>query len=320
MSIMVVGSIAFDTVETPHGKVENVVAGAATYFALAASYFTQVRVVGVVGEDFGPEEEALFTGRGIDIRGIEHAPGKSFHWKGEYTGSMNEAKTLDTELNVFAAFEPKIPEAYNDSEYLFLANIDPKLQLKVRQQMPNVKLVCGDTMNYWIADHAAALAEVIKELDVLLINDGEARMLSGLSNIVQAAEKIIAMGPKSLVIKHGEHGATAFFGEHSFAPSPKPSRPFRAPTLPLADLIDPTGAGDSFAGGFYGYIASQPTLTSVVFRRALFYGGVMGSFACEAFGTNRTASLTRNEIEERFEAFREISHLDYERSPELTTP
>ena len=312
MSILVVGSVAFDTVETPHGKVENVLAGAATYFALSASFFTNVRVVGVVGEDFGAEQEAVFAKRNIDIRGIEHAPGKSFHWKGEYTGSMNEAKTLDTELNVFASFEPKIPAEYQDSEYLFLANIDPKLQAKVRQQMPDVKLVCGDTMNYWIADHSAALAEVLKELDVLLINDGEARMLSGVHNMVLAAEKIIAMGPKSLVIKHGEHGATAFFGHNSFAEQHKLSRPFRAPTLPLSELVDPTGAGDSFAGGFYGYLASQPELTPAVFRRALFYGGVMGSFACEKFGTDRLVELTRAEIEERFEVFREISHLDFE--------
>jgi len=308
---LVVGSVAFDTVETPHGRVENVVAGAATYFALAASYFTKVRVVGVVGEDFGPEHEALFTGRGIDIRGIEHAPGKSFHWKGEYTGTMNEAKTLDTQLNVFAEFEPKIPKEYADTEYLFLANIDPKLQAKVRQQMPDVKMVCGDTMNYWIADHREALLTVLKELDVLLINDGEARMLSGIHNIVKAAEAIIAMGPKSLVIKHGEHGATAFFGANSFPGEHKLKRPFRAPTLPLEGLIDPTGAGDSFAGGFYGYIASQPELTPAVFQRALFYGGVMGSFACESFGTERTATLTWDEIEERFEIFKEISHLEH---------
>ena len=311
MSILVVGSVAFDTVETPKGKVENVVAGAATYFALAASYFTNVRVVGVVGEDFAQEQEALFLKRGIDIRGIEHAPGKSFHWKGEYTGAMNEARTLDTQLNVFAEFDPKIPAEYQDSEYLFLANIDPKLQLRVRQQLPNVKMVCGDTMNYWIADHSAALKDVLKELDVLLINDGEARMLSGLHNMVHAAEAIIAMGPKSIVIKHGEHGATAFFGQNSFTGEHKLSRPFRAPTLPLAELVDPTGAGDSFAGGFYGYLASQPELTPAVFRRALFYGGVMGSFACESFGTDRTAKLTRHEIEERFEVFKEISHLEH---------
>jgi sugar/nucleoside kinase (ribokinase family) len=312
MSILVVGSVAFDTVETPHGKVEDVVAGAATYFALSASYFTKVRVVGVVGEDFGAEQEALFTGRGIDIEGIEHAAGRSFHWTGSYSGAMNEAKTLDTQLNVFATFKPKIPAAYEDTQYLFLANIDPKLQAKVRAQMPKVKLVCGDTMNYWIADHRDALGEVLKELDVLLINDGEARMLAGVHNLVQASEKILAMGPKSLVIKHGEHGATAFFGANSFTGEHKLSRPFRAPTLPLAEVVDPTGAGDSFAGGFYGYIASQPELTPAVFRRALFYGGVMGSFACESFGTDRVASLTRNEIEERFEAFREISHLEYE--------
>jgi sugar/nucleoside kinase (ribokinase family) len=309
MSILVVGSVAFDTVETPHGKVENVVAGAATYFALAASYFTDVRVVGVVGEDFGPEQEALFTGRGIDIRGIEHAPGKSFHWTGSYTGAMNEAKTLDTQLNVFAEFEPKIPAEYADSEYLFLANIDPRLQLRVRQQMPNAKMVCGDTMNYWIVDHLEALKPVLRELDVLLINDGEARLLSGVHNMVKAAEAVLAMGPKSLVVKHGEHGATAFFGDASFAGVERINLPFRAPTLPLADLVDPTGAGDSFAGGFYGYIASQPELTPAVFKRALFYGGVMGSFACESFGTDRTAKLTRAQIEERFEVFRQLSHL-----------
>ncbi len=318
MSILVVGSVAFDTVETPHGKVEHVVAGAATYFAIAASYFTNVRVIAVVGDDFGPEQEAVFARRGIDTRGIEHASGKSFHWKGEYTGTMSEAKTLDTELNVFADFQPKIPHEYKDSEYLFLANIDPKLQAEVRRQMPDVKMVCGDTMNYWIQDHRAALLDVLLELDVLLINDGEARMLSGVHNMVQAAEKIIAMGPKSLVIKHGEHGATAFFGDNSFTGEHKLARAFRAPTLPLAQLIDPTGAGDSFAGGFYGYIASQPVLTPAVFRRALFYGGVMGSFACEKFGTDRTADLSRDEIEERFELFREISHLDFEQPREKT--
>lgn len=311
MSILVVGSVAFDTVETPHGRVDRVVAGAATYFAIAASYFTNVRVIAVVGDDFGPEQEAVFTRRGIDTCGIEHAKGKSFHWTGEYTGAMNEAKTLGTDLNVFANFEPKIPVAYKDSEYLFLANIDPKLQAEVRRQMPDVKMVCGDTMNYWIGDHREALLEVLKELDVLLINDGEARMLSGVHNMVQAAEKIIALGPKSLVIKHGEHGATAFFGKNSFTGEHKLTRPFRAPTLPLAEVVDPTGAGDSFAGGFYGYIASQPKLTPAVFRRALFYGGVMGSFACEQFGTDGTSGLTRDEIEQRFELFREISHLDF---------
>ena len=307
MSILVVGSVAFDTVTTPHGKREKMLGGAATHFSLAASYFTDVRVIGVVGTDFGPAEEAVFTNRNIDIQGIEHAAGLSFHWTGSYTGAMNEATTLGTDLNVFATFSPKIPASYEDSEYLFLANIDPVLQLRVRQAMPNVKMVCGDTMNYWIADHAAALAKVIAELDVLLINDGEAKMLSGETNIVKAAAAIIAKGPKSLVIKHGEYGATAFFGAASF-PEGRPS-PFRAPALPLVEVIDPTGAGDSFAGGFYGYLASQPKLTADVFRRALFYGGVMGSFAVERFGTERLQNVTRAEIEDRFKLFLEISHL-----------
>jgi len=308
MSILVVGSVAFDSIETPHGKVKKCLGGAATHFALAASYFTDVRVIAVVGEDFGPEQEAVFTKRGIDIRGIEHADGLSFHWTGEYSGNLNEAKTLGTDLNVFADFEPKIPEAYLDSEYLFLANIDPKLQAKVRAQMPHAKLVCGDTMNYWIADHREALLEVLKELDVLLINDGEVRMLSGEHNTVRGAEKVLAMGPKSLVVKHGEFGATAFFGDRFFTGAAP--NPFRAPALPLAEVVDPTGAGDSFAGGFYGYLASQPLITPAAYRRALFYGGVMGSFAVERFGTERLQNVRLAEIEDRFRLFKEISHLE----------
>ena len=309
MAILVVGSVAFDSIETPHGKVDHCLGGAATHFALAASYFTDVRVIAVVGEDFLPEHEAVLTRRGIDTTGVERAPGLTFHWTGAYAGTLSEAQTLGTDLNVFEKFEPKIPEAYTDSEYLFLANIDPVLQARVRSHMPKVRMVCGDTMNYWIKDHAANLAVVLKELDVLLINDGEARMLSGETNPVRAAEKVLAMGPKSLVVKHGEFGATGYFGDRSFAGVAKP-RPFRAPALPLDEVVDPTGAGDSFAGGFYGYIASQPELTPAVFRKAMFYGGVMGSFACERFGTERLQGVTREEIEARFELFREISHLE----------
>jgi sugar/nucleoside kinase (ribokinase family) len=310
MSILVVGSVAFDSVETPHGKVDHCLGGAATYFALAASNFTPVRVIGVVGEDFRPRHEKVLTDRGIDTRGIEHAPGLTFHWTGSYVHSLNEAKTVGTDLNVFAEFEPKIPAEYQDSEYLFLANIDPVLQLRVRNEMPRVKLVCGDTMNYWIADHRENLLKVLRVLDVLLINDGEAKMLSGESNLLKAAAKVMEMGPKMLVVKHGEYGATAFFCDRSFAGAKSISLPFRAPALPLAEVVDPTGAGDSFAGGFYGYLASQPELTPAVFRTAMFYGGVMGSFAVEQFGTERLQSVTRKEIEERFQLFRGISHLE----------
>jgi sugar/nucleoside kinase (ribokinase family) len=311
MGILVVGSVAFDSIETPHGKVDHCLGGAATHVALAASYFTDVRVIAVVGEDFTPQHEAVLTRRGIDTQGIERAPGLTFHWTGSYAGNLDEAKTLGTDLNVFETFEPKIPDAYTDSEYLFLANIDPVLQARVRSHMPNVRMVCGDTMNYWIADHGANLAKVLRDLDVLLINDGEARMLAGERNLVLAAEKVLSMGPKALVVKHGEYGATAFFSDRSFAGGTKVSRPFRAPALPLAEVVDPTGAGDSFAGGFYGYLASQPEITPAVFRTAMFYGGVMGSFAVERFGTERLQGVTRQEIDERFRLFQEISHLDY---------
>jgi sugar/nucleoside kinase (ribokinase family) len=312
MAILVVGSVAFDSIETPSGKREKVLGGAATHFALAASYFTDVRVIGVVGEDFLPEHEAVLTRRGIDTRGVERAEGKSFHWTGSYVQDLNAAETLATDLNVFATFAPKIPAEFLESEYLFLANIDPVLQARVRAQMPKVKMVCGDTMNYWIGSHLENLKKVLKELDVLLINDGEARMLSGESNAVRAAEKVMAMGPKCLVVKHGEYGATGFFSERAFGGGEKKLRPFRAPALPLENVVDPTGAGDSFAGGFYGYLASQPKLTPSAFRTAMFYGGVMGSFAVERFGTERLQDVSRAEIDERFHLFREISHLDTE--------
>ncbi|HEV2462447.1 MAG TPA: PfkB family carbohydrate kinase [Acidobacteriaceae bacterium] len=311
MSILVVGSVAFDTIETPAGKAERCVGGAATHFALAASYFTDVRVIAVVGEDFTPENEAILTRRGIDTRGIEHSKGKSFFWSGSYLKNLNEAQTLNTELNVFQRFTPKIPAEYENSEYLFLANIDPVLQADVRAKMPRVKLVCGDTMNYWINDHAENLAKVLKGLDGLLINDGEAKLLAREANLMLAAEKILAMGPKSLIVKHGEYGATAFFSERSFpGGKQKVFLPFRAPALPLAEVVDPTGAGDSFAGGFFGYVASQKDLTPAVFKKAMFYGGVMGSFAVERFGTGRLQDLDPTEIEKRFALFRELSHLD----------
>ena len=306
MAITVVGSVAFDSIETPAGRRERCLGGAATHFSLAASFFTDVRVIAVVGEDFGAAEEAVFNARGIDTRGIERAAGKSFFWEGSYLENLNEAKTHTTDLNVFAAFEPKIPEAYRDSEYLFLANIDPVLQRRVREQMPDVRLVAGDTMNYWIKDHRAALKEVLKGLDILLINDTEAKMLAGNDNLVQAARAVLAMGPETLVVKHGEYGATLF---HKSTPKSR-GADLRAPALPLEEVVDPTGAGDSFAGGFFGYLASQQELTPAAYRRAMFYGSVMGSFACERFGTERMQSLTRKEIDDRFILFRELTHLD----------
>lgn len=302
MSIVVVGSVAFDTLKTPFGERKKILGGAATYFSLSASFFTQVRVVAVVGDDFTAEHEAVLTSRGIDTSGIEHASGKTFHWGGEYGDNLNEAKTNFTELNVFADFAPKIPDSYQDSNVLFLANIQPELQLDVRRKMPRVVFVGGDTMNLWINIKRPELLETVKEVDVLLINDGEAKLLASESSLVRAARKILTLGPKALVIKHGEYGATIFFAGGS--------HPFRAPALPIAEVHDPTGAGDTFAGGFMGYIASQPELTPSVLKRAMFYGGVMGSFTVERFGTERLLTLTREEIEERFQIFRNLTHLD----------
>lgn len=308
MAITVVGSVAFDSIETPAGKRERCLGGAATYFSLAASFFTDVRVIAVVGEDFGPAEEAVFDARKIDTRGIERTEGKSFFWAGSYMENLNEAKTQITDLNVFATFNPQIPEAYRDSDFLFLANIDPVLQRRVRVQMPDVKLVAGDTMNYWINDHRPALLEMLKGLDILLINDTETRVLGENKNLVKAARAVMAMGPESLVVKHGEYGATLFQGASLDGQSGAGT--FRAPALPLEEVVDPTGAGDSFAGGFFGYLAAEKEITAESFRRAMFYGSVMGSFACERFGTERLQELSRPEIDARFDQFRALTHLD----------
>jgi len=302
MAITVVGSVAFDSLQTPSGKREKIVGGSATYFSLSASYFTEVRVVAVVGEDFTAEHEDILRKRGIDTLGLEHSPGLTFHWGGEYGENLNEAKTKFTHLNVFESFQPKVPREYLDSKFLFLANIQPTLQRQVRKQFDKASLVGGDTMNLWINIAREELLKTLKEVDVLLINDTEAKMLSGDSSLPRAARKVMGMGPRALVIKHGEYGATLFFadGHH----------PFRAPALPLDIVEDPTGAGDCFAGGFMGYIASQPELTKDVLKKAMFYGGVMGSFAIERFGTERLQELSRKEIDERFKLFRSLTHLD----------
>ena len=307
MSILVVGSVAFDDVTSPSGSVKNVLAGAATYFSLAASYFTNVRVVAVVGDDFGPDQEKVFHQHGIDIRGVERANGKTFRWGGTYTENLNEAKTDFTHLNVFESFRPQIPKEYEDSDYLFLANIQPTLQADVRHKMTSVRLVGCDTMNYWIKGTPRELAETLKLVDILLILlviFGPKRLKT---NLLRAAQKVMAMGPQALVIKHGEYGATIFFREGAFGFG---RHPFRAPALPIDEVKDPTGAGDSFAGGFMGYLASQPEINREVLKRAMFYGSVMGSFVVERFGTERLQSLTRDEIDARFQTFRELTHLE----------
>lgn len=307
MPILVVGSVALDTIKSPYGRVERSLGGSATFFALSASYFTQVRMIGVVGNDFTDQDEDVLRQRGVDTRGIEHASGKTFHWSGEYGQNPNDCKMHELHLNVFEKFQPKIPPGYLDSEYLFLANIDPVLQAKVHSQMRSAKLVGLDTHPFWIQTTPEQLKEAIKNVDVMIINDSEARELAGEHNLLRAAERILTIGPKSLVIKHGEYGATIFFRESQFGHG---KHPFRAPALPLNEVRDPTGAGDAFAGGFMGYIASQGKVTPEVLRRAMFYGGVMGGFAVERFGTERLLSLTREEIDARFDVFRQMTHLE----------
>jgi sugar/nucleoside kinase (ribokinase family) len=307
MTILAVGSVAFDNITTPAGRAESVLGGSATYFALAASYFTDVRVVAVVGDDFTAEHENVFKRRKVDTRGIERAAGKTFRWGGQYLENLNEAKTDFTELNVFEKFQPQIPAEYKDSQFLFLGNIHPVLQSAVRLELSDVRLTGGDTMNFWIQGANKELRETLRLVNILLINDGEAKMLAGERNLPRAARKVLSMGPQALVIKHGEYGATIFFREGAFGMG---RHPFRAPALPIDEVKDPTGAGDSFAGGFMGYIASQEAINREVIKRALFYGGVMGSFAVERFGTERLQSLTRGEIDARFQVFRELTHLE----------
>jgi sugar/nucleoside kinase (ribokinase family) len=300
---MVVGSVAYDSVETPHGKVDRMLGGACTYISLAASYFTHVKIVAVVGEDFDQEDHDLLSSRPIDVSGLERVPGKTFFWQGVYSADMNDRTTLRTELNVFADFNPKLPAHYKDAPYALLGNIQPALQHNVRNQMNGVKLIGGDTMNYWINDFRQELDETIRHWDFLLINDAEARLLSGENNLGRAAERILAMGPKALIVKRGEYGAILFHRNGYFA----------MPGYLLDQVQDPTGAGDCFAGGFMGYLAEQqadPLSERTDIRqlaRAVVYGSVMGSFCCERFGVGRFRTLTRKEIDARFESFRSLT-------------
>jgi sugar/nucleoside kinase (ribokinase family) len=304
MSLVVVGSVAYDGVETPHGRIPRMLGGAATYISLAASYFTQVRIVAVVGDDFAEEDTELLASRGIDLEGLERVPGKTFFWAGKYTDDMNDRVTLTTDLNVFADFKPKLPESYANARYLLLGNIQPALQRDVLSQMKHLRLAGGDTMNFWISDFRDELLKTIAKWDFLLINDHEARQLSGESNLRKAANKILDMGPHTLVIKRGEYGAMLFRKDSYFI----------VPGYLLEDVFDPTGAGDCFAGGFIGYLAEHgfdlegDHISRGMLSRAVIYGSVMGSFCCERFGVERFRTLTRAEIDARFEEFRKFTH------------
>ncbi len=298
MSLLVVGSVAFDALETPFGKVDRTLGGAATYFAVAASFFTRVNLVGVVGDDFTRRDAAIFRGRRVDLRGLERAPGKTFFWAGRYAANLNERITLATDLNVFASFNPKLPPQYCGSKYIFLANIDPTLQRSVLDQVHGTpKLVALDTMNYWIERTPEALRETLRHIQVLMINDEETRQLSNEHNLLRAARHIFKMGPTTLVIKRGEHGALMVHGGSIFA----------VPGLPLEEVHDPTGAGDSFAGGFMGYLASAGRINDTTLRRAMIYGSVLGSFTVERFGLDRLRTLTRREIEARARHFHRLT-------------
>ena len=298
MSLLVVGSVAFDALETPHGKVERTLGGAASYFALAASYFTLVRVVAIVGDDFTAKDKAVFEGRKIDLEGLEHAAGKTFFWSGRYSKNMNERTTLATDLNVFANFKPTLPGTYCDSSFIFLGNIDPTLQRSVLEQMKCKPKVVGlDTMNYWIERTPAELRETLKHTQILMINDDETRQLTGEQNLMRAAKHVFKMGPRTLVIKRGEHGALMVHNNFLFS----------VPGFPLEEVHDPTGAGDSFAGGFMGYLAGEGRINDQTLRRAMVYGSVLGSFAVERFGVERLTRLTRREVTERARRFLKLT-------------
>ncbi|MEJ6695611.1 MAG: PfkB family carbohydrate kinase [Chitinophagales bacterium] len=303
MSIVTVGTVAFDAIETPFGKTDKIVGGAATYIAWAASYFTKdINVVSVIGDDFDMEELRKLEARGVDTSGIEiKAGGKSFFWSGKYHMDMNSRDTLATELNVLLEFNPVLPESYRTQDILMLGNIDPMLQLNVIKQMAvRPKLIIMDTMNFWMDSTPDQLNQVIKEVDVLTINDEEARQLSNEYSLVKAAKKILTMGPKFLVIKKGEHGALLFHENQVFF----------APALPLEEVFDPTGAGDTFAGGFVGWIAKTKNISFDNMKTAIIYGSTMASFCVEKFGTERLQTLTQEEIDERVQQFVQLVQFD----------
>ena len=297
MEILVVGSVAFDTVETPFGRGNDILGGSATYFSTAASFFTGVQLVAVVGEDFPAEHRAFLAARNIDLTGLQVAPGRTFRWKGRYGFDLNEAQTLETQLNVFEGFRPDLPGNFRDAEVVFLANIDPELQLEVVHQVRRPRIIACDTMNFWIAGKREALLRTLGKVDILIINEGETRQLANQANLVKAARTILALGPKTLVVKRGEYGVLVF-GEHSV---------FSIPAYPLEEVFDPTGAGDTFAGGFIGYLAATGNFSDAAIRKATVFGSVMASFAVEDFSLDRLRSLSWPEIEERFRLFQALT-------------
>jgi sugar/nucleoside kinase (ribokinase family) len=299
--ILAVGSVAFDSIKTPFGEASRVVGGAATYFAIAASFFTEVRIVAVVGHDFGANVEKVFGGRRIDLTGLEKVPGETFRWKGEYGFDLNSRETIYTHLNVFEQFKPKIPYSHKSSPFVFLGNIHPALQSDVLDQVEKPTLVGADTMNYWIERTPEELKQMLKRVDVLLINDSEVRQLAGDANLVKAARKVQTMGPKTLVIKRGEHGVLMTRTGGGF---------FAAPAMPLEDVFDPTGAGDTFAGGFLGYLASCDGVDDAGMARAIIYGSTLASFAVEDFGLDRLLRLKPDEMTARFQEFKKLTHFD----------
>jgi sugar/nucleoside kinase (ribokinase family) len=297
VSILVVGSVAFDTVKTPFGEVRDALGGSAAHFAVAASFFSPVRLVAVVGEDFTPAHRQPLLDRSIDLGGLTTATGRTFRWSGAYGDDLNSARTLETQLNVFADFRPIVPEAWRDTPLLFLANIDPDLQWDVLHQVRGAKLVAADTMNYWIDGKPEALKKLLGRVDILLINDGEIRQLTGERNLVRAVSVVRRLGPSAVVVKRGEHGVSVFEGDSAFA----------LPALPLASVIDPTGAGDAFAGGFLGYLASRGLDGERDLRTAAVVGSVMASYQVEDFSLDRLKRLTPPEIRERFARFEDLT-------------
>ncbi|MBC7790069.1 MAG: sugar kinase [Anaerolineae bacterium] len=300
MSLLVVGSVALDSVETPFGKADNVLGGSATFFAAAASLLTPVQLVGVVGSDYPMEKLEPLAVRGVDLAGLERADGASFRWRGRYRHDLNSAETLETHLGVFSHFSPKIPDQFRRAPFVFLANIDPRLQREVLRQVERPRLVACDTMNFWIESRRPELLDLLEHVDLITLNDGEARQLTEQSNLVKAARWILARGPRHVVIKKGEHGAFMF----------TESTVFFAPAYPLENVFDPTGAGDAFAGGFMGYLARTGDLSEPNLRRAVIYGSAMGSFAVEQFSISRLLDLTHKEIDQRVRDFHRLVSFD----------